>query len=58
MLEAAGWMARLSKTPRSLVVARPFVQEMKRGEEDELRFLDGGQVELENISALQDSWEI
>lgn len=58
MLEAAGWMARTSETPRSLVVAGPLVEEMKRGEEDELRLLDGGQVELEHIFAVQDSWGI
>lgn len=36
MLEAAGRVARPSETPRSLVVAGPLVEEMKRGEEDEL----------------------
>ncbi len=58
MLEALGWMARPSETPRSLVVAGSLVEEMKRGEEDELRLLDGGQVELEHIFAVQDSWGI
>lgn len=36
MLGATGWVARPSETPRPLVVAGPLVEEMKRGEEDEL----------------------
>ena len=58
MLEAAGRVARPSETPRPLVVAGPLVEEMKRGEEDELGFLDRGEVELEHIFAVQDSWGI
>lgn len=36
MLGFAGRMAGPSETPRLLVVARPLVEEMKRGVEDEL----------------------
>lgn len=36
MLGVTGWVARPSETPRSLLVAGPLVEEMKRGEEDEL----------------------
>lgn len=42
MLEAARRVARPSETPRSLVVAGAFVEEVKRGKEDDLRVLDGG----------------
>ena len=52
MLEAGGRVARPSETPRSLLVAGPLVEKMKRGEEDELGGLDGGQVELEHFFAM------
>lgn len=38
------------------MVAGPLVEEMEGGEEDELWFLDGGQVELKHIFAMEDSW--
>lgn len=56
MLEAAGWVARPSETPQSLVLAGALVEVMKRGGEDELRILDGRQVELEHVFAVHDSW--
>lgn len=59
MLDASRRVARRSETPRrSLVVAGPLVEEVKRGGEDELGVLDWGQVELEHVSALWDSWGI
>lgn len=59
MLDAYRRVARRSETPRrSLVVAGPLVEEVKRGGEDELGVLDWGQVELEHVSALWDSWGI
>ena len=56
MLEAAGWVARPSETPQSLVVAGALVEVVKRGGEDEFWFLDGRQVELEHVFAVHDSW--
>lgn len=38
------------------MVARPLVEEVKSGKEDELRILDGGQVELEHILSMNDPW--
>ena len=39
MPEAARWVARPSETPRSLVVAGAFVEEVKRGKKDDLRII-------------------
>lgn len=52
VLEAAGRVARPSETPRPLLVALPLVEEVERRREDELRVLDGGQVELEHFFAM------
>lgn len=38
------------------MVARPLVEEVKRGEEDQLGILDGGQVELEHVVSTKDPW--
>lgn len=32
------------------------MEEVKRGKEDELRVLDGGQVELEHILSMEGPW--
>lgn len=50
-------LKRSSETPQPLVVSRSLVQEVKGGGEDELRLLDAGQVELEHIFAVKDSFE-
>lgn len=42
MMQATGRMARSSKTPRPLVVARPLVKVVKRSKEEDFRVLDGG----------------
>lgn len=49
-------LVRPSETPQPLMVAWPLVEEMKRSREDELGFLDCGQVEHEDIFSTQDSW--
>lgn len=49
-------VARPSETGRPLVVARPLVEEVKRGREDDFGILDGGQVELERILSTEDPW--
>lgn len=50
-------LARAPETPRLLVVSRSLAQEVEGGGEDQLRVLDAGQVELEHVSAAQDSFE-
>lgn len=50
-------LTRSSETPRPLVVSRSRVQEVKGGGEDQLGFLDAGQVELQHVFAVQDSFE-
>ena len=54
VLWAARWVAGLTETPWSLVVAGSLVKKVKRGEKDDLRVLDGGQVELEHVFTLRD----
>lgn len=52
MLGAAGRVAGPSETPWSLVVAGSLVEEVKSGKEDDLRALDGRQIELEHLFAM------
>lgn len=46
-------VAGTPETPRPLTGT--LVKEMERGEEDDLGVWDGGQVELEDVFAVQDS---
>lgn len=50
-------LTRSAETPRPLVVSRSLVQEVEGGGEDQLGFLDAGQVELEHVFAMQDPFE-